>query len=97
MNDTFELIKALNDTINLMHNDLNNLEKENQELKEQLEINETLSNAFEKQAFKVLHDYEQLKNAIKKFIEYLDKEPDKEIRKHSILQILNKYLKEVLE
>ena len=73
------------------------LEKENQELKEQLEINETLSNAFEKQAFKVLHNYEQLKNAIKNFIEYLHKEPDRAIRKHSILQIFNKFLKEVLE
>ena len=36
------------------------LDKENQELKEQLEINETLSNAFEKEAFKIVNTFLKL-------------------------------------
>ena len=66
------------------------LEKENQELKQDVED--------------VIEDYKdaalrmfKYDEVIEKFINYLDKEPNKAIPKHSIKQTLNKLLKEVLK
>lgn len=65
------------------------LENEKQELKQDVED--------------VLEDYKdaalrmfKYAEVIDKFIDYLDKEPNKAIPKHSIKQTLNKFLKEVL-
>ena len=65
--DKAETIKAMKQEL-LEYSQLRDrfkvLYEENQELKEQLKINETLSNAFEKQAFKVVEENEKLKKEI---------------------------------
>ena len=69
---------------------LEQLENENQELKERYKHRAEISSDLNES----LKEYEK---AIEKFIDYLNEEPNRQICKHSIKQVFNKFLEGVKE
>ena len=73
-----------------LYKQIKQLEKENQELKERYKHRAEISSDLNES----LKEYEK---AIEKFIDYLNEEPNRQICKHSIKQVFNKFLEGVKE
>lgn len=73
-----------------LYKQIKQLERENQELKERYKHRAEISSDLNES----LKEYEK---AIEKFIDYLNEEPNRQICKHSIKQVFNKFLEGVKE